>query len=258
MDNRITRQLCATLKRPLPESKTERIYKYDMDYRCDPRTNRPNTTQTNSLSESKFKAPPKETTKLPPPLSPNLKKKKPSPTVPVTITSTPIDAENIICIEDKTIWAQQAREQRENAVSPPSPPQIAPATAMTDNNEETTVCPTALPEDPDVIKELFQHDKDDDYIQLMSLIAPKTIALSTSRIQHCQNRCVVNSGAYINAISERDAEKLKQDASEGIINKAPHPLSKYSMLMLSWNNHSQRTPYGSKMEITPLKKHSSS
>ena len=26
----------ATLKRPLPESKTERIYIYDRDYRCDP------------------------------------------------------------------------------------------------------------------------------------------------------------------------------------------------------------------------------
>ena len=26
----------ATLKRPLPESKTERIYIYDKDYRCDP------------------------------------------------------------------------------------------------------------------------------------------------------------------------------------------------------------------------------
>ena len=56
-------------------------------------------------------APPKETPKLTPPLSPILKKTEPSPTVPVTIMSTPIDAENIICIEDKTIWAQQAREQ---------------------------------------------------------------------------------------------------------------------------------------------------
>ena len=44
----------ATLKRPLPESKTERIYIYDRDYRCDPWTNQPSMTQKNSLSKSRF------------------------------------------------------------------------------------------------------------------------------------------------------------------------------------------------------------
>ena len=61
---------------------------------------------------------------------------------------------------------------------------------MTDNNEETTECPTALPEDLDVIKEFIQHDKDDDYFPLMSAIAPKkkkTNVFSISRIHHCQN-----------------------------------------------------------------------
>ena len=44
----------ATLKRPLPESKTERIYIYDRDYRCDP-WDKPTIYDTkNSLSRSKF------------------------------------------------------------------------------------------------------------------------------------------------------------------------------------------------------------
>ena len=34
---------------------------------------------------------------------------------------------------------------------------------------------------------------------------------------------LVVSGAYINAISERDAEKLRQNASQCIVNKAPPP-----------------------------------
>ena len=39
----------ATLKRPLPESKTERIYIYDKDYRCDP-WDEPAIYDTNKLS----------------------------------------------------------------------------------------------------------------------------------------------------------------------------------------------------------------
>ena len=35
------------------------------------------------------------------------------------------------------------------------------------------VCPPSLPEDLDVIKEFIQHDKDDDYIPLISAIALK-------------------------------------------------------------------------------------
>ena len=34
---------------------------------------------------------------------------------------------------------------------------------------------------------------------------------------------LVDSGAYINAISERDAEKLRQNASQCIVNRAPPP-----------------------------------
>ena len=114
-----------TLKRPLPESKTERIYLYDMDYRCDP-WDEPTVYDTNKLS-FKIQVPnpqaqPKETTNFSSPPSPILKRTTPSPTVPVTNTSTPTDAENIICIEDKTKWAQQGREQRGKTNPSSSPP----------------------------------------------------------------------------------------------------------------------------------------
>ena len=39
----------ATLKRPLPESKTERIFIYDREYRCDP-WDEPTIYDTNKLS----------------------------------------------------------------------------------------------------------------------------------------------------------------------------------------------------------------
>ena len=103
----------ATLKRPLPESKTERIYIYDRDYRCDP-WDEPTIYDTNKLSfkiqVSNPQAQSTEITNLPSPPSPILKRTTPSPTAPVTITSTPIDAENIICIEDKTKWAHQEKQ----------------------------------------------------------------------------------------------------------------------------------------------------
>ena len=218
-----------TLKRPLPESKTEHIYIYDMDYRCDP-WDEPTIYDTNELS-FKIQVPnpqaqPKETTNFPSPPSPNQKRTTQSPTVHVTITSTPMDAENIICIEDKTKWAQQEREQREKTNSPSPPPKTAPATAITDEDKGITECPLTLPEDLDVIKEFIQHDKDNGYIPLMSAIALKKkkrvhfvpVDFNTGKID-----ALVDSGAYINAISERDAGKLRQKSSQCIVNKAPPP-----------------------------------
>ena len=86
----------ATLKRPLPESKTERIYIYDRDFRCDS-WDEPTIYDTNKLA-FKIQVPnpqaqSTEITNLPSPPSPILKRATPSPTAPVTITSTPIDAE---------------------------------------------------------------------------------------------------------------------------------------------------------------------
>ena len=166
----------ATLKRPLPESKTERICIYDRDYRCDP-WDKPTIYDTNKVSfkiqVSNPQAQFTESTNLPSPLSPILKKTTQSPTVPVTTTSTPIDAKNIICIEDKTKWTQQEKEQRRKADHTVSPPTTAPKLPTQDNHyedEEVTECPQQLPYDRNIIKKFIQHDKDDDYIPLMSAI----------------------------------------------------------------------------------------
>ena len=219
----------ATLKRPLPESKTERLYIYDRDYRCDA-WDEPTIYDTNKLSFkiqiSNPQAQFTEITNVPSPPSPILKKTTAFPTAPVTITSTPIDAENIICIEDKTIWAHQEREQRENTDPTVTPPKPAPATAMAKDDVEITECPSKLPEDLDAIKEFNPHDKNDDYSPLMSAVALKKkkrmlflpVEFNTVKID-----ALVDSSAYINAISERDAEKLRQNASQCIVNKAPPP-----------------------------------
>ena len=160
----------ATLKRPLPESKTDRIYIYDTDYRCDP-WDEPTINDTNKLSfKIQVPNPQKQLEEVPkfsPPLSPILEKSEPAPTVPVTVMPTPINADDIFCIQDKTLWSRKSREQTIDSSSPP-PPQIAPATAVTFNNEEKTECPPSLPEDLNVIKEIIQHDKDDDYFPLTS------------------------------------------------------------------------------------------
>ena len=229
MDNGVARQLCDTRKTPIPESKRERIYIYDRDYRCDP-WDEPTIYDTNKLA-FKIQVPnpqaqPTENTNLQSPPSPILKWTAPSPTAPVTITPTPIEAENIICIEDKTIWSRQARKQCEKTASTASPTQTAPAATIADTDEDITECPTTLPEDLDVIKEFIQHDKEDDYIPLMSAITLKKkkrmlflpVEFNTVKID-----ALVDSGAYIDAISERDAEKFRLNANQCIVHKAPPP-----------------------------------
>ena len=222
----------ATLKRPLPESKTERIYIYDKDYRCDP-WDEPTIYDTNKLSfkiqVSNPQAQVTESTTLPTPLSPILKKTTQSSPTPVTTTSTPIDAENIICIEDKTIWSQQAKEQRGVADKIVSPPTTASEWPNQNNNhedDEVTECPQQLPYDLNIIKEFIQHDKDDDYIPLMSAITlkkKKRMLFIPLDFENTRIDALVDSGAYINVISERDADKIQTEANTTIIAKAPPP-----------------------------------
>ena len=219
----------ATLKQPLPESKTERIYIYDRDYRFDP-WDEPTIYDTNKLSfKIQVPNPQAQSTEimdLPSPPSPILKRTTLFPTAPVTITSTPIDAENSICVEDKTIWAQQEKEQREQVDPTTPPPNHAFPPATTSEDEEITGCPSKLPENLDVIKEFIQHDKEDDYIPLMSAIAlrkKKRMLFLSAEFNTLKIDALVDSGAYINAISERDAAKIKEHASQCIINEAPPP-----------------------------------
>ena len=163
---------------------------------------------------------------LPSPPSPILKRTTLSPTAPVTITSTLIDAENIICVEDKTIWSQQEKEQRDQADLTTPPPNHASTPATTSEDKETTGCSSKLPEDLDVIKEFIQHDKQDDYIPLLSAIAlrkKKRMLFLPAEFNTLKIDALVYSGAYINAISERDAAKIKEHASKCIIIEAPPP-----------------------------------
>ena len=222
----------ATLKRPLPESKTERIYIYDRDYTCDP-WDEPTIYDTNKLSfkiqVSNPQAQFTESTTLLSPPSPILKKTTQSSPTPVTTTPTPIDAENIICIEDKTIWTQQAKEQREAADQTVSPPTTTSELPTKDHNhadDEVTECPQQLPYDLNIIKEFIQHDKDDDYIPLMSAITlkkKKRMLFIPLDFENTRIDALVDSGAYINVISERDADKIQTEANATIIAKAPPP-----------------------------------
>ena len=69
---------------------------------------------------------------------------------------------------------------------------------------------------------------------------------------------LVDSGAYINAISERDAEKLRQHASQCIVNKAPPPPFKVQYANAELEQPLATYTLRFKIKTTPLKKHSSS
>ena len=106
----------AILNRPLIESKTDRIYNYDTDYRCDS-WDEPTIYDANTIF-FRIQVPnpqkrPETVTEFPSPLSPILKKPELTPTKPVRVASAPIDAENTICNEDKTIWPWQASKTSE-------------------------------------------------------------------------------------------------------------------------------------------------
>ena len=86
--------------------------------------------------------------------------------------------------------------------------------------------PLTLPEDLDVIKEFIQHDKEHDYIPLMSAVAlkeKKRMLFLPVDFNSVKIDALVDSSAYINSISERDAERLQQNGNQCIINKAPPP-----------------------------------
>ena len=105
---------CATLQRPLPESKTDRICVYEMEYGCDP-WEKPESYDTNSLffkiHLQNLPKPEDEIRKLSSPPSPILKRSTPTLITPVIATSTPINAVDMICIENITLWSQKKRNK---------------------------------------------------------------------------------------------------------------------------------------------------
>ena len=215
----------ATLKRPLLETKTDLIYVYDTDYRCDP-WDEPTIYEINKLS-FKIQVPnpqaqPEETTVFPPPLSPFSKKTEPSPTVPVTVTSTPIDGENITCIEDKTLKGARNETTKRTHLFV-----LKTTTNCTSHsNDDKRRRNNGIPRRSRRHQKFIQHNKHSDFIPLMSAIALKKkkrmlflpLDFNTTKID-----ALVDSGAYISAISEKDAEKFRQNASQCIVSKAPPP-----------------------------------
>ena len=93
-------------------------------------------------------------------------------------------------------------------------------------NEEVTKCTQQLPHDLKVIKEFIQQDKDNDYIPLMSaytLKKKRRMFFIPLDFGNTRFDALVDSGAYINVISEKDADKIQNEANAAIIAKAPPP-----------------------------------
>ena len=110
------------------------------------------------------------------------------------------------------------------------------------------------------MKEFIQSDKDDDYIPLISAITlkkKKRMLFLQVEFNNVKIDALVDSGAYINAIREKDDEKIKQNADHCIINKAPPPPFKVQYANANWNNLLRLIPCGSKSGTTLLKKCSS-
>ena len=114
-----------------------------------------------------------------------------------------------------------------NTASPSPPTQTPPATAMTAEDERTTEWPPALPEDLDTIKEFIQHDENDDYIPSVNVRnrpqEETRMLFLPGEFNTVNIDALVDPGAYINAISERDTERLRENASQCIVNRAPPP-----------------------------------
>ena len=120
-----------------------------------PGTNQIFTLRIPSRCKCIYRNPPKpedEITKLPLPPTPILKKSKPTP-------EAPINADDIVCIEDKMLWLLKPEEPSADTSSPPP-------TKILTNNNDTTDGRTPLPQDLDAIKDFIQHDKENGYILL--------------------------------------------------------------------------------------------
>ena len=85
-----------------------------------------------------------ETIKVPqPPILKKLKFLKPTP---VAAASTPINADDITCLGDKTLWTTKTVDNTTDTSSPP-PPQTAPeppTRPSNNDNEDVTECPKHL------------------------------------------------------------------------------------------------------------------
>ena len=140
-------------------------------------------------------------------------------------TSTPNQVREIICLEDVVNTTPTT------SVDDFEEPTIAAAAEPTTNNnqigdDEMMDYPEQIPEDLEPIKEFIQHTGDDDYIPLMSAITLKKkkrmlfLPLDFAKITI---DALVDSGAYINVISENDADKIREQEDNPVVKEAPPP-----------------------------------
>ena len=132
--------------------------------------------------------------------TPILKKSEPTPTVPVTVKPTPKNADDIICIEDKTIWSRQAKQQREDTLFPHHGYKLHPPPSTRQQRRNNGVSPITC-------RRPRRHQR------IHPAWQPRGL--------HPVN--VPRYGAYINANSKKDVEKVKQNVDQCIINRGPPP-----------------------------------
>ena len=194
----------ATLKRPLPESKTDSIFIYDKDCRCDP-WDEPTIYDANALSFKIQITNPQEhknDIRIPPTTVTNPKKNQ------IQLPSN--GARRYLVYTNRCRGHHLNRRQNDLVTTskttkrgfPSPPPQTAHTTDASNNNKDVAECPQRLPYDLNINKEFIQHDKDDDYIPLMSantLKKRKRMFFIPLELQKVKIYTLVDSGAYINA-----------------------------------------------------------
>ena len=218
----------ATIKRTLPESKTDRIYIYDMDLDAIHGMSRPYTIRTTLLQNPS------------PKLTSSAQRNNKTSTTSVS------NSEKDITVSDSTrhnhVHTKKCGKhhlyQRQNDMATTSKTTArkrlysfntttnrANHTNDRQHRRNNGMSPSTTRR-PRCHQRIHPTYEDDDYIPLMSAIALKKkkgmfflpVEFNTVKID-----ALVDSDAYIYAISERDAEKFRQNASQCIINKAPPP-----------------------------------
>ena len=159
-----------------------------------------------------------------------------------------------------TTSKRTAQESRSNSITPTTAPEL-PTQDNNHEDDEVTEGPQQLPYDLNIIKEFIQHDKDDDYIPLMSAITlkkKKRMLFIPLDFDYTRIDALVDSGAYINVISERDADKIQTEANATIIAKAPPPPFKIQYGNTELEKDCETSQCSSKSVTTRSKRPSSS
>ena len=121
----------------------------------------------------------------------------------------------------------------------PSQTSTAPTTLQVPEstpNDVTQEPPVSLPHDLDAIKEFIQHGSEHDFIQLISAITPtkkRRMFFLPLEFNKVNIEALVDSGAYVNAISKRDAKKYDMKQISPSSTKSHLHLSKPNLTTLN-------------------------